>query len=377
MELFGGSSVDLPMHGALFRSLLSAAPFAMAMASPAAAQGVEVRVETERGARPGPVDARLGEPVRLVVTRRRGRPLPPGSRIRWQRVAPHLQHGSGHAEGAAPTDPTYSNAVLGGAEHGKWVGMDTIEYRSAPLAMGAHARVEGDALVLEGAPPPTWEERTPSRSAPMAGTLWVAAVVELPDGRVLSTADGDDTDRMGLESAVMRVSFRQGDGFVGWMSAYFGVPYVFGSTPAQSERRVGIDCADVLVGARRAQTGRRLRYTSVRGMGRLAEAVSDVLLLDEDGTVRDAEGEPVALRWGETIQAGDMLAIDYANDGSDLVLPRAWDHIGVLLEDAEGKGTPGVLDGADVLRHMSLRGLTDEPLRGHGRIRLRVWRWKR
>lgn len=365
------------MNGALLRSLLAAAPLAsLAIASGAVAQPVEVRVLTERGARPGPVDARLGESVRLVVTRRRGRPLPEGSRVRWMRVAPRLQHVEGHAEGAAPNDATYSNAVLGGPEHGKWVGMDTIEYRMDPLA-GPHARVEDGVLVLEGAPPPTWEERTPSRSAPMAGTLWVAAVVELPDGRELTTADDDDTDRMGLESAVIRVSFRQGDDFVGWMSAYFGVPYVFGSTPAQSERRVGIDCADVLVGARRAETGRRLRYTSVRGMGRLAEAVSDVLLLDEDGTVRDAEGEPVALRWGETIQAGDMLAIDYANDGSDLVLPRAWDHIGVLLEDAEGEGAPGVLDGADVLRHMSLRGLTDQALSSHGRIRLRIWRWKR
>lgn len=366
----------MTMHGAFFRSLFTAGPLALAVASGASAQPVEVRVQTERGARPGPVDARLGEPVRLVVTRRRGRPLPEGSEVRWLRIAPRLQHVEGHAEGAAPSDPTYANAVLGGPEHGEWVGVDTIEYRAESLAPGPHARIEGDALVLEGAPPPTWQERTPSRSTPMAGTLWVAAEVVLPDGRVGRTAAADDTDRMGLASAVMRVSFRQGEGFVGWMSAFFGVPYVFGSTPVQSERRVGIDCADVLVGARRAQTGGRLRYTSVRGMGRLAEPISEPLILDEDGIVRDAEGEPVRLRWGETIEAGDMLAIDYANDGSELMLPRAWDHIGVLLEDAR-EGRRGILDGADVLRHMSVRGLTDEPLSGHGRIRLRIWRWKR
>lgn len=334
-------------------------------------------METERGARPGPVDAQVGESVRLVVTQRRGRALPEGSRVRWLRVAPHLQHVEGHAEGAPEDDPTYSNAVFGGADHGKWVGMDTIEYRTEPMGLGRHARIEGNALVLEGAPPPTWEERTPSRSTPMAGTLWLAAEVELPDGRRLRTADQDATDRLGLESKVTRVSFRAGEGFVGWLSAYFGVPYVFGSTPAQSDRRVGIDCADVLVGARRSQTGRRLGYTSVRGMGRLADAVSDVLLLDRDGTIRDAEGEPVSLRWGEAIQSGDMLAIDYANDGSDIVLPRAWDHIGVLLEDHATEGAPGILDGKDVLRHMSLRGLTDQPLTAHGRIRLRIWRWKR
>jgi len=355
---------------------LCAAPFAtlvVASAAPLAAQPVEIRVETEGGTRRGPVDARVGEPVRLIVTQRRGRALPEGSRVHWLRVAPHLQHVEGHAEGAPADDPTYSNAVFGGADHGQWVGMDTIEYRTEPLRRGS---ADGNALVLTGAPPPTWEERTPSRSSPMAGTMWLAAEVELPDGRRLRTADGSDTDRLGLESEVTRVSFRAGEGFVGWLSAYFGVPYVFGSTPGQSERRVGIDCADVLVGARRSETGRRLGYTSVRGMGRLADAVSDVLLLDRDGTVRDAEGEPVALRWGDAIQPGDMMAIDYANDGSDVVLPRAWDHIGVLLEDSR-EGAPGILDGEDVLRHMSLRGLTDQPLTRHGRIRLRIWRWKR
>lgn len=130
------------------------------------------------------------------------------------------------------------------------------------------------------------------------------------------------------------------------------------------------------MGARRAQTGRPLAYTSVRGIGRLADPVSEVLLLDREGTIRDAAGAAVALRWGEAFEPGDMLAIDYANDGSELVLPRAWDHIGVLLEDHPSAGVRGILDGRDLLRHMSLRGLTDEPLSRHGRIRLRIWRWK-
>ena len=57
------------------------------------------------------------------------------------------------------------------------------------------------------------------------------------------------------------------DDFGGWLGTYFGVPYVFGSNGAegsthQTDRYTGADCADVLVGARRAAGSRALAYTS-------------------------------------------------------------------------------------------------------------------
>jgi hypothetical protein len=35
-----------------------------------------------------------------------------------------------------------------------------------------------------------------------------------------------------------------------------------------------------------------------------------------------------------------------------------------------------VLGADDLVRHMGLRGLVDEPLARHGHVRLRIWRWR-
>lgn len=339
----------------------------LVFASSGAAQGFEIRVLRGGGWERGPVDALLGQEVTLSVTRG-GRPLPPEATVAWRRVVPHLQHPVGHAAGASVDDPTYSNAILGGPRHGTWVGLDTVEYTSVPFDP-SQASARGATLVLRGASG-AGVGSVPPRRSDAAGTLWVSASVVL-DGVKHELPGEEDRDRLGLDSTVMRVSFRESDDFVGWLSAYFGVPYVFGSTPRQSERRVGIDCADVLVGARRLETGETIAYTSVQGVGRHAESVGETFLVEADGSIRDEQGQPLILRWGVDVAPGDLLAIDYS--GSDEVLPRPWDHIGALLED---RGEAGVLDGADLLRHMGRRGLTDGPLTDHGPIRGRLWRWR-
>ena len=178
----------------------------------------------------------------------------------------------------------------------------------------------------------------------------------------------------------MRVSFRTGDDYLGWLSTYFNVPNVFGSAgPSdarhQTERYVGADCADVLVGALRAAGHTEASYTSISGLDRLAEPVSAVLSMDAMGTVRDAAGEPHALRWGEDIAPGDLLVIDYSDD-PDRKLPRSWDHLGALVEDRGEHGPDRVLDGNDLLRHVTALGLGDRPLRGQAPMRLRIWRWR-
>lgn len=329
---------------------------------------------------PEAAQARLGDTVEVSVALREGRrtrSLPAGSRVRWLRVVPRLLH----SEHAPPNtgDPTFSNSVLTGPQHGRWLGYDTLEYSMSPLVSGPLVHVGEATLEIVGVPPaprsgiPTAPTRT-GAAARGAGSLWLAAEVTLPTGEVLRTPDGTDLDRFGLSADVLRVSFRTGDDFLGWMSTYFDVPYVFGSTARQSNRYVGIDCADVLVGALRSDTGREHRYTSVRGIGALADEVSDVYFLDRAGRVNDAEGRPARLAWGSDIRPGDLLAIDYAGDPNNM-LPRAWDHIGTLVSDAEGEGA-GFLDGADILRHMGRRGLTDQPLTAQGQIRLRIWRWR-
>lgn len=338
----------------------------LALPGTAWAQGLAiVRVDEAGGLARGPVQARVGETVilRVVAVDRRGRlsPVAPGARVSWFRVAPHMQH----LETPAPNESTnqYSNSVLFGPRHGQWLGYDSVEYEM--VSTGA----SGDRLVVDGASSP----RVAMAGTEGAGTAWYAATMTGPGGQTRRTADATDVDRLGLRPEVFRVSFRTGDDFLGWLSTYFNVPNIFGSTGPQADRYVGADCADVLVGARRASGDRRMSYASVAGIATVARPVTGVLAFGADGRVRDEAGDEVVMRWGEAVEAGDLFAIDYTVAGAQL--PRPWDHIGALLGDADGAGILGVLDGADLLRHMTPGGLLDRSLGSEGPIRFRVWRF--
>lgn len=315
------------------------------LSSSAARADDGVRVVDARGR--SAVQARVGERVELRVEWR-GRRLPDGARVRFRRVRPHMQHRDTPPpnEGIAQ----YSNSVLFGPDHGRWIGLDAVEYVTAEDLAGSSL------------------DRSPDR-ADGAGTVWITAEVTLPDGRSLRAPDHDDRDRLGLRASVMRVSFRTDDTFVGWLSTYFGVPNIFGSVRAQPERYIGADCADVLIGAARARGDRRLRYTSVTGIHRYARPVGPELSLHADGRITDADGRTVELRWGEDVKPGDFVAIDYAHPNSQL--PRAWDHIGALVRDTDADG---LLSPADTLRHMAPTGLSDHPLTTQSPARLRLHR---
>lgn len=324
-----------------------------------------------------PVQARLGEPVEVRVALVDGRevladvparvgrrsrhvgPLPAGIRVEWRRVEPERVHV--RTPSPNPGLDSFSNAVLTGPDHGAWLGLDPLEYREQPLG-GPDVEIDG-ALARVSAAHPT-DPRLDRNGG--AGTMWIAARVTLADGTVLDTAGAGDVDRFGLSAEVMRVSFRTGDDYLGWLATYFNVPFVFGSMSTQVERYTGTDCADALIGGRRRE-GREVPYVSVAGLSRVASPRSEARVLDDEGHL---PGEPLV--WGDDVQPGDLVTIDYLGPGDDAALPRPWDHIGALVAD-DGDG---VLDGDDVLRHMGMLGLVDEPLRDHGRIRLRVHRFR-
>lgn len=301
------------------------------------------------------IDARVGEGIEVEL-RWNGRALPSGAHTRWLEIVPRPEH----VELPPPSPPyrTYTNAQLGGPRHGRWIGQDVIEGDVVPLTIGT-------------SDPMRWRW-TPS--ARELGTRWLAAEVTLPDGRVVKSAA--EIGRGGVTTRALRVSVRADDSFLGWLGSYFRVPYVFGSTPAQSESYRGIDCADVMVAAQRRMSGRALAYTSVQGLERHAVAVSEPFEVDRDGTLHDGARSPKVLRFGADVRPGDLVAIDYADD-PDGQLPRPWDHVGAVLEDRGPDGrADGVLGPDDLVRHMGLRGLVDEPLARHGHVRLRIWRWR-
>ncbi|MDY0004473.1 MAG: hypothetical protein RBU30_24460 [Polyangia bacterium] len=277
------------------------------------------------------------------------RPLSPlGRTISWWRVEPH-QH---HLKTPPPNkgNQAYSNAVLFGPRHGKWLGFDTIEYHESRID-GA----QGPRLVVDRSLP-THPKLKVHRGL---GTLRYKATVEW-EGTTLTTPGAGATSAQGIRSEVLRVSFRDGDDFVGHLTSYYNVPNVFGSAGPgilhQTEQFQGADCADVLVGAAR-RGGARMAYSNVEGLRREARVVSPRLLLGKSGvTFADGprKGQRAELRFGSDLQRGDLMLIDYVGwDGSN----RTWDHVAVLSKDA---GTPGVFDPEDLVMHMGyLYGLVE------------------
>jgi hypothetical protein len=295
------------------------------------------------------VDARLGESIDVFVIapgRLGGRAVTFGDdgarkhvpfarcrevAIRWRRVEPRMLH----TDTAAPNDDVdvYANAVVLGADHGKWIGYDTIEYFATELdARETHLRV-GDATPSER------EGLRRDGDEAKLGVMRLAATVRIgSDERV--TPDGADE--------AFRYTFRRSDGFLGWLTSFYNVPYLFGSAGkgarAQAERYIGADCADVLVAALRRAGRRDLEYTSVTGLV-------------------DALDHPRDLR------PGDLIALDYIGfDG----LPGAWDHIVALVEDRAPVGKLGpedlVADSGDS------SGLKIAPLAEQGTVRSIVLR---
>jgi hypothetical protein len=358
------------------------ATLSMLIATHAAADARVVVIAREpSGWTTAAVQARLGDPVVLGVAlidddgvhaeaairigprvHRAVSPLPAGTSVRWLRVEPRRMHTTTPAPN--PDIPSFSNAVLTGPRHGEWLGFDTLEYDTIALASSATIAIDGATVRVSAAHPTSAEYDVHDG----AGSIWLAAIVTLPDGRVLSTPDGTSVDRFGLTREVMRISFRASDDYLGWLGTYFNVPNLFGSSGAhgdfQPDRYVGADCADVLVAGRRAM-GQHFAYASVAGITTYATPISDAF--------EQTTSESIALRWGSDIQPGDLVTIGYENPGDDAELPRAWDHIGALVSDADGDG---VLSIRDVVRHMSFDGLADDPLSAHGHVRLRVYRWR-
>lgn len=136
----------------------------------------------------------------------------------------------------------------------------------------------------------------------------------------------------GVTDAVMRISIRRDDTYLGYLTEMYGQPYIWGSAGTsdkthESERLEGSDCADFVVyGARRM--GATIPYSWTGAL----PSVTKLLASGEraaDGIYRDAKGAPLPFT-----RAGDLV-----------LFPR---HVGVLSED---RGTKGVLDDQDVMMH--------------------------
>ncbi len=338
-----------------------------------AAEGAPARLE-------GSLEARLGEQVTLYAAVRRGRvwytdaprvrgvarsrvrplaDLQPAS-VQWLLVEPRMHH----VETRPPNfpNPAYSNSVLFGRDHGRWLGYDTLEYSEQPIP---HV---GTSLVVTRANP----SHPGLRVNGGLGTMRYKVRITVPD-EVLESAGAERVGRGGISPRVPRVSFRSGDDLVGYLTSYFNVPNVFGSAGRgrahQTDRHQGADCADVIIGAAR-KAGAPIPYTSVAGLHRFTRDLTGTLRVTPEG-LRDEDGEAVLLTFGEGARRGDLVLIKYGVDFTG----RRWDHVAVLTED---RGQPGVFDPSDQVMHMGfLSGLVREPLAAQNPAIIRLVRFDR
>jgi hypothetical protein len=286
-----------------------------------------------------------------------------GVEVAWRRVEPRMQHTST----AAPNDSisVYANAVVFGPHHGQWIGFDRLEYFETPIEDAQATRLE-----LASAAPTTPPETARGEPWSTLGTMRLAATVSL-GAEHASTPGAEDAPAGQISDRVFRYSLRADDSFLGWLSSFFNVPYLFGSAgkgpKSQAERYIGADCADVLVAALR-RTGRRdLEYSSVQDMARTMTRVSGPAL------VGDKDKPISSLRVGKDVQPGDFLALDYVNATE---LPRAFDHIVAFVED-RGPGGPadGLLGPEDLVADSGdASGLKLEALSRQGLVRITVLR---
>jgi hypothetical protein len=294
--------------------------------------------------------------------------------VEWLLVEPRGFRSAPAANGA--TSAYYSNVSTEPRSFGKWLGYDRIEYFETslgPPAAGASAR----RLLASR---PGTDERTPldtrrALGTERLGTLRYRARATWPGGQ-LATPGAEATDTYGILPSVHRVSVRGGDDFLGYLGAYLLVPEVFGSAGGgaqhQTERWVGADCADVMVGALRKSGRRDVPYTNVASLPEYATAIEEPVELDAAGR------SPTPLVRG---RPGDLIRIDY---GGALTghTPRGWDHVAAWWQDRSDpagphKGGPdGALDGFDLVIHMGHPRLVIEPLAAQSPATIDVLRWK-
>lgn len=303
------------------------------------------------GANDRPIHARKGEVVTLyVVARIDGTYFSdaPSVTLAGKRIATKPLAAAGKLELAwyriEPTSVNISNTASGGFR------FESIDYRATAIE---HAR--GASLIADVRPTLTRDH------GGGVGTMRYQVVAKIGDRTLASPGVKARRGRGsgGLTDAVMRVSIRRDDSYLGFLTEMYGQPYVWASAGVsdknhQSERLEGSDCADFVVyGARRM--GKRIAYTWTGGLAGVTSLLAAGTRGD-DGVYRDRAGKPLPYT-----RAGDLV-----------LFPR---HVGVLAVD---KGEKGVLDDQDLMMHTLFDSPKEQPIADSGYadrpVELRRWR---
>jgi hypothetical protein len=165
------------------------------------------------------------------------------------------------------------------------------------------------------------------------GSFWFQVEIA-QEGKIYRSPGIEDSDEKGLSPTVFRVSIRDGDGYIGYLTSFFNVPGLFGSTTYQSSNYIGTDCADVLMAAYG-----KWKNKPITKNYNVAMLVSQWSHVEEFDILQGTPDKQ--LKWGRDINPGDFIAVRYSGS-------KQYQHIGVLFEDANKNR---LLDSSDIVIH--------------------------
>ncbi|MFC1834902.1 hypothetical protein ACFL2Q_09230 [Thermodesulfobacteriota bacterium] len=270
----------------------------------------------------------------------------PGATVSWYRIIPDLSTMYKNANFPWDKDPY------------KWAGLAKIKYKKKelPRFKGKWEIRPSHRSTDEEPRGRSWVQHLLMKRKPVeseylhetVGSFWFQVVVK-KDGKTLRSYGIEDRDKRGLSPRVFRVSIRDGNGYLGYLTSFFNVPGLFGSIPYQSYNYIGADCADVLMAAYYRWRGIRMRKDWC--VAAIVTKIPKVASFDV------ARGKPKKkIKWGGTVKPGDLIAVRYSGR-------KQYQHIGALYKDANRNG---LLDGSDIVIHAGPRPLQYEFLREGG-----------
>ncbi len=283
------------------------------------------------------VDVRRGQSIALRVDETAG------ATIRWYRITPDTH--TNHSNSRRPR----AGGNVGWAGHAR-IGYQREEIRAfrdrwEVLPLTAVARVGLGETMKNWLRRRLWRIGIAQVDFPDVGSFWFQVEVEC-EGRIERSPGIGESDHRGLSPGVLRVSVRESDDFIGYVTSYLNVPGLYGSTNYQSENYIGVDCADVLVAAHRRVRGQSTSRNY--NVSHLVDLLTHVAEFDLRG------GAPsVTLEWGADIRPGDLLAVRYTRK-------RQYGHIGALYSDVNRNGR---LDRNDMMLHAGPAPLHYSPLK--------------
>jgi hypothetical protein len=165
------------------------------------------------------------------------------------------------------------------------------------------------------------------------GSFWFQAEIA-QEGKIYRSPGIEDSDERGLSPKVFRISIRDGNGYIGYLTSFFNVPGLFGSITYQSSNYIGTDCADVLMAAYG-----KWKNKPITKNYNVAMLVSRWRHVEEFDILQGTPDKQ--LKWGRDINPGDFIAVRYSSS-------KQYQHIGALFEDAN---KDGLFDGGDIAIH--------------------------